>query len=167
MKSFLVLVVLICMLELYQAEETAKQDDASTEPEKMDPPILKEEDIRRFNIKSLRQMLSDRNVECKACTEKEELVKRVLETQHLPIVKDLKNHPKYDTKHERTYEEFMKMFASSKKEEKEMIEKLRKAGFKLNPDGSMGFEEKKVEGENAGRQQQQEEKVVEEEKTEL
>eukprot|EP00052_Salpingoeca_macrocollata_P021135 m.180497 g.180497 ORF g.180497 m.180497 type:complete len:189 (+) comp21467_c0_seq1:751-1317(+) len=42
------------------------------------------EDLNKMRVKELRGMLAERGVECKACSEKSEIVKKVFESQHLP-----------------------------------------------------------------------------------
>lgn len=41
------------------------------------------QDITKLRVKQLKQILSERGVECKGCVEKDEFVKRVKETEHL------------------------------------------------------------------------------------
>ena len=44
---------------------------------------MEKADITKLRVKQLKQILSDRGVECKGCVEKDEFVKRVQETEHL------------------------------------------------------------------------------------
>ena len=44
---------------------------------------LDKQDYTKLRVKQLRQILADRGVECKGCAEKEDFVKRVLETEHM------------------------------------------------------------------------------------
>lgn len=41
------------------------------------------QDISKLRVKQLKQILSERGVECKGCVEKEEFVAKVKETEHL------------------------------------------------------------------------------------
>jgi mesencephalic astrocyte-derived neurotrophic factor len=43
------------------------------------------EDIKKLRVKQLKSILSDRGVECDGCIEKEDFVKRVLETAHMDL----------------------------------------------------------------------------------
>ena len=44
---------------------------------------LEKQDLSKLRVKQLKQILSERGVECKGCIEKEEFIKRVQETEHL------------------------------------------------------------------------------------
>jgi hypothetical protein len=44
---------------------------------------LEKQDISKLRVKQLKKILADRGAECKGCVEKEEFVKRVLDTEHL------------------------------------------------------------------------------------
>lgn len=44
---------------------------------------MEKKDISKLRVKQLKQILSERGVECKGCVEKEEFVQRVKETEHL------------------------------------------------------------------------------------
>jgi replicative DNA helicase len=44
---------------------------------------LETKDLNKLRVKQLKQILSERGVECKGCLEKEEFIKRVQETEHL------------------------------------------------------------------------------------
>lgn len=46
---------------------------------------LKSEDFKKMRVKQLKQILADRGVECKGCSEKDEFVKRVLDTAHMEM----------------------------------------------------------------------------------
>lgn len=43
------------------------------------------EDIKKLRVKQLKRILNDRGVECEGCLEKEDYVKRVLETAHMDL----------------------------------------------------------------------------------
>jgi hypothetical protein len=44
---------------------------------------LEKQDLSKLRVKQLKQILSERGVECKGCVEKEEFIKKVQETEHL------------------------------------------------------------------------------------
>jgi hypothetical protein len=44
---------------------------------------LEKKDLSKLRVKQLRQILSERGVECKGCVEKEEFIKKVQDTEHL------------------------------------------------------------------------------------
>ncbi|KAL7560017.1 hypothetical protein ACA910_013509 [Epithemia clementina (nom. ined.)] len=44
---------------------------------------MEKQDISKLRVKQLKQILSDRGVECRGCVEKEDFVKKVQETEHL------------------------------------------------------------------------------------
>lgn len=50
-------------------------------------------DYSKMRVKELRKMLEERGVECKGCAEKADLVARVKETAHLPIVEEKSADP--------------------------------------------------------------------------
>merc|ERR1711976_894656 len=44
---------------------------------------LEKKDLSKLRLKQLKQILSERGVECKGCVEKEEFIKKVQDTEHL------------------------------------------------------------------------------------
>mmetsp|Transcript_5273 Transcript_5273/g.15412 ORF Transcript_5273/g.15412 Transcript_5273/m.15412 type:complete len:166 (+) Transcript_5273:104-601(+) len=44
---------------------------------------LEKKDLSKLRVKQLRQILSERGVECKGCLEKSEFIKKVQDTEHL------------------------------------------------------------------------------------
>lgn len=44
---------------------------------------LETKDLSKLRVKQLKQILSERGVECKGCVEKDEFIKKVQETEHL------------------------------------------------------------------------------------
>ena len=52
------------------------------------------EELSKKKIKELKQMLTDRGVECKGCAEKPDYISMVLEKQNLPIVERKQDPPK-------------------------------------------------------------------------
>jgi hypothetical protein len=44
---------------------------------------MEKQDLSKLRVKQLKQILSERGVECKGCLEKEEYIKRVQDTEHL------------------------------------------------------------------------------------
>ena len=44
---------------------------------------LEKKDLSKLRVKQLKQILSERGVECKGCLEKEEFIKKVQDTEHL------------------------------------------------------------------------------------
>jgi len=74
------------------ASTPASTDDTATQPAETDAkpstPALTEEAIRRMRIKDLRRALWERGVECLGCTQKEDLLNRLLENKDLPVIKD-------------------------------------------------------------------------------
>lgn len=44
---------------------------------------LEKQDLSKLRVKQLKQILSERGVECKGCVEKDEFIKKVQETEHL------------------------------------------------------------------------------------
>ena len=44
---------------------------------------LDKKDLSKLRVKQLKQILSERGVECKGCVEKEEFIKMVQETEHM------------------------------------------------------------------------------------
>ena len=44
---------------------------------------LEKKDLSKLRVKQLKQILSERGVECKGCVEKSEFIKKVQETEHL------------------------------------------------------------------------------------
>jgi len=44
---------------------------------------MSQKDYSKLRVKQLKSILADRGVECKGCAEKEEFVKRVMETDHM------------------------------------------------------------------------------------
>lgn len=44
---------------------------------------LEKKDLSKLRVKQLKQILSERGVECKGCVEKEEFIKKVQDTEHL------------------------------------------------------------------------------------
>jgi mesencephalic astrocyte-derived neurotrophic factor len=44
---------------------------------------LEKKDLSKLRVKQLKQILSDRGVECKGCVEKEEFIKMVQDTEHM------------------------------------------------------------------------------------
>jgi len=46
---------------------------------------LQASDFKKMRVKQLKQILDDRGVECQGCREKDEFVKRVLDTAHMEM----------------------------------------------------------------------------------
>lgn len=44
---------------------------------------LEKKDLSKLRVKQLKQILSERGVECKGCVEKDEFIKKVQDTEHL------------------------------------------------------------------------------------
>mmetsp|Transcript_43232 Transcript_43232/g.49058 ORF Transcript_43232/g.49058 Transcript_43232/m.49058 type:complete len:164 (+) Transcript_43232:85-576(+) len=44
---------------------------------------LEKKDLSKLRVKQLKKILSERGVECKGCVEKDEFIKKVLDTEHL------------------------------------------------------------------------------------
>ena len=44
---------------------------------------LEKQDLSKLRVKQLKQILSERGVDCKGCVEKEEFIKKVQDTEHL------------------------------------------------------------------------------------
>lgn len=44
---------------------------------------LEKKDLGKLRVKQLKQILSERGVECKGCVEKDEFIKKVVDTEHL------------------------------------------------------------------------------------
>merc|ERR1719464_572632 len=44
---------------------------------------MEAKDLNKLRVKQLKQILSQRGVECKGCLEKEEFIQKVLATEHL------------------------------------------------------------------------------------
>ena len=44
---------------------------------------LEKQDLSKLRVKQLKQILSERGVECKGCVEKDEYIKKVQDTEHL------------------------------------------------------------------------------------
>ena len=44
---------------------------------------MEKKDLSKLRVKQLKQILSERGVECKGCIEKEEFIKKVQDTEHL------------------------------------------------------------------------------------
>jgi len=42
-------------------------------------------DVTKLRVKQLKQILADRGVECEGCLEKDDFVKRVMETAHMDL----------------------------------------------------------------------------------
>ena len=78
----------------------------------------------------LKALLDERGVECKGCAEKDDLVKRVKETYHLPLQEKPKESPKAP---EKSTEDKVK-----DKELDEMIKKLQR-DMKMGGNGGPGF----------------------------
>ena len=46
---------------------------------------MEKKDLSKLRVKQLKQILSERGVECKGCIEKEEFIAKVQETEHLSV----------------------------------------------------------------------------------
>eukprot|EP00586_Coscinodiscus_wailesii_P015582 CAMPEP_0172492730 /NCGR_PEP_ID=MMETSP1066-20121228/23965_1 /TAXON_ID=671091 /ORGANISM="Coscinodiscus wailesii, Strain CCMP2513" /LENGTH=126 /DNA_ID=CAMNT_0013262519 /DNA_START=267 /DNA_END=647 /DNA_ORIENTATION=+ len=44
---------------------------------------LEKKDLSKLRVKQLKKILSERGVDCKGCVEKEEFIKKVMDTEHL------------------------------------------------------------------------------------
>ncbi|KAK3246193.1 hypothetical protein CYMTET_21222 [Cymbomonas tetramitiformis] len=51
-------------------------------------------DFSKMKNKELKKLLAERGVECKGCAEKADMVSRVAETYHMPIIKVAEEKPK-------------------------------------------------------------------------
>ncbi len=83
MRSRLFLVVVIAVAAVVLAVTAVSGEDETATP----ASALTEDGIRKMRIKELRQALWERDVECVACTQKEDLAARLLEVMSKPVVR--------------------------------------------------------------------------------
>jgi len=60
--------------------------DAAADARPPPPPALERAELAKLKVKQLHEMLRARGQKCEGCAEKEDLVARVLEVQHLPTL---------------------------------------------------------------------------------
>eukprot|EP01116_Phalansterium_solitarium_P015250 TRINITY_DN3356_c0_g1_i1.p2 TRINITY_DN3356_c0_g1~~TRINITY_DN3356_c0_g1_i1.p2 ORF type:complete len:165 (-),score=47.22 TRINITY_DN3356_c0_g1_i1:65-559(-) len=142
----LVFGLVFCFLIALAACEQAPAADATA------PEIP----LEKMKIKELRKMLEERGVECHGCKEKSDLVERVKETMHLPILEkpapgDLPEgipKPDYHATPEQLndvdIEAILQKMRDDEAKKADMYEKLRAQGININPEqnggGSKEFE---------------------------
>lgn len=97
-KKTIILLLLFLFCLIYCNEDKPKDQEKTNENPTQNYTYTLEE-LKKFSHDELRKMLEERVVECAACVgvndpvEKQHLVNRVFETQHLPIVPE-KDRPK-------------------------------------------------------------------------
>ncbi|XRB08541.1 ARMET_C domain-containing protein [Pycnococcus provasolii] len=114
-------------------------------------------DFARFKVKELRAILAERNVKCIGCSEKQDLVDRVKETYHLPVVpkaedprimdptKDMKRDDA-DPNVKKTIDDLMAQFGANDNApqdpaKEKILKRLRKKGLHFGGGGSMSIDE--------------------------
>ena len=127
---------------------------AESEPSSSDLP---QPDFARLKVKELRAILAERNVKCIGCSEKQDLVDRVKETYHLPVVpkaedprimdptKDMKRDDA-DPNVKNAIDDLMAQFGANDNapqdpEKEKILKRLRKKGLHFGGGGSMSIDE--------------------------
>ncbi len=120
--SIFTLISFLCLYQRGLSENISPSSSTESLETEKESLHLEKEQLQKISLKTLRNMLEERGVECAGCAEKANFVDRVYETQDLPKVETpLKKPPQKKPQAERTPQD--------RENIEEVLEKLKKSGF--------------------------------------
>lgn len=144
-RRFLLILTVALALAVVCTRAEEKQSSSSTGGLRSEEDVSKireeelaklEKPLEKMKVKELKQILTDRGVVCTACSEKEQLIKTVRESIHLPIKKDhLKKMKMPNKPDDDEVNEILKMMKKQREEEQKIKDILKEKGF----DGKIQF----------------------------